>query len=148
MSGFFVQHTSPFPKHSIISTCSGPQPAGNVAAGEHCSCQCPFMVFRAWQTRVSSHCARRKCRENSLPGWSDSLIHSALLDLRLTVQLLPINVKTRRKREGTRRRGRRRPPPPPSWVWKKLLLLRHKVGQQKVLSVTEQSSRKSAGSRA
>lgn len=105
---FIVQNTSPLPKHFIISTCGGPQPAGNVAAGEHYSCQCPFMVFRAWQTRVSLHCSRRKCRENSLPGWSDSLIHSALLDLRLTVQLLPINVKTRRGQKKRKRKKKRK----------------------------------------
>lgn len=106
---FIVQNTSPLPKHFIISTCGGPQPAGNVAAGEHYSCQCPFMVFRAWQTRVSLHCSRRKCRENSLPGWSDSLIHSALLDLRLTVQLLPINVKTRRgQKKKTKKKEKKR----------------------------------------
>lgn len=52
------------------------------------------MVFGAWQTRVSSYCPLRKFGENRFPGWSDSLIHCALLDLRLTVQLLPINMKT------------------------------------------------------
>lgn len=45
-----------------------------------------------------------------MPGWSDSLIHSALLDLRLTVQLLPINVKTRRgqKKENEKKKEKRR----------------------------------------
>lgn len=58
--------------------------------------------------RVSPYCAQRKCRENSLPGWSDLLIHPALLDLRLTVQLLPIKVETQKKRGSPERR--RRPP--------------------------------------
>lgn len=37
-------------------------------------------------------------------GWSNLLIHSALLDLRLTVQLLPIKVETQKKRGNTERR--------------------------------------------
>lgn len=86
----------------------------NVAAGEHCSCECSFMVFGAWQTRVSSYCPLRKCGENRFPGWSDSLIHCALLDLRLTVQLLPINMKTHNNKKeeeevGGVQTGRRRP---------------------------------------
>lgn len=147
---FIVQNTSPLPKHFIISTCGGPQPAGNVAAGEHYSCQCPFMVFRAWQTRVSLHCSRRKCRENSLPGWSDSLIHSALLDLRLTVQLLPINVKTRRgqkkkktkkKKEKRRKRGEREEKEEEDDVkFESSLLLHCEVGHQEVAQLAEQAS--------
>lgn len=96
----FVRNTSPF-RTSLISTYMEPFCCSNVAAGEHCSCEGSFMVFRAWHTRVSALCPPRKCRERSFPGWSHSLIHSALLDLRLAVQLLPINVKTREKGKNT-----------------------------------------------
>ncbi|KAF3844878.1 hypothetical protein F7725_008041, partial [Dissostichus mawsoni] len=73
------------------------------------SCGSRGALLLAWQTRVSSHCPLRKCRENSFPGWSDSLIHSALLDLRLTVQLLPINVKTGEKKSSGKYTEGRRP---------------------------------------
>lgn len=92
---------------TLISTCGGPYAAGNVTAWQCRSCECSFVVFRACNTQVSPYCAQRKCRENSLLGWSDLLIHSALLDLRLTVQLLPIKVETQKKRGNTERRRRR-----------------------------------------
>lgn len=102
----------------MLSTYGNIYPAANVAAGEHCSCECPFIVFGAWQTRVSAHCALRKCRENSFPGWSDSLIHSALLDLRLTVQLLPINMKTRNNsgQKGEMQKGEEKATPAATWT--------------------------------
>lgn len=101
---FFVWNASSvFETATLISTCGGPYPAENVTAWRCRSCECSFVVFRAWNSRVSPYCVQRKCRENSLLGWSDLLIHSALLDLRLTVQLLPIKVETQKKR--ARQRG-------------------------------------------
>lgn len=104
---FCVKYFPCFETATLISTCGAPHPAGNVTAWQRGSCECSFVVFGAWNTRVSPHCAQRKCRESSLLGWSDLLIHSALLDLRLTVQLLPIKVETQKKRGNTEKRRRK-----------------------------------------
>lgn len=46
----FVQNPSPvFETATLISTCGGPYPAANMTAWQWGSCECSFVVFRAWE---------------------------------------------------------------------------------------------------